>query len=65
MIVYWVSFDGQLIHPRTIKPNAMQHLGTRAGVRYEAYIDGKLIATHNVAPNKGGPAYMIWEIKRE
>ena len=63
VMVQWVSYEGQLAHPRTIKPNATIHLGTRAGVRYEAYIGGKLIATYNVVSVPGRPS-VVWDIKR-
>ena len=63
VIVQWVNFEGQHANPRTIKPNATLHLGRHSGVRYEAYIDGKLIGTYNVAAGAGRPQ-VIWEIKR-
>jgi len=65
VIVYWADFEGQLAHPRTMKLNATVHQRTGFGCRYEAYIDGKLIATYNVAPGPGGRAYVVWEIKRK
>ena len=65
VIVHWVDYEGQLSRPRTIRPNATAHLGTRSGARYEAYIDGKLIGTYHVAPGPKGPQYVLWEIKRK
>ena len=69
VVFHWVNFEGQLVRPRTIKPNASHRLGTCAGYRYEAYIDDKLIATYNVdsayKPAPGGRPYVAWEIKRK
>ena len=62
VIVQWVDFEGRHAHPRTIKPKAAIHLGSNSGVRYEAYIDGKLVSTYSVAPVQGRP-YVVWEIK--
>jgi len=57
VVVYWVSFEGQIGHPRTIKPRSERKQSCYNGSRYEAHVDDKLISKFRATPDA------IWEIK--